>query len=162
MRSILNDLHSPDWWFTALVMGIFASLVAAYVKDGVPVLVSGVSRRLSHRRRRNLRSYAWSNRLVLREPVLLAFYGIDALVHIVAVFFALLMGFIASTTGLVLEHVPAKSPDHSPVLMSALCLLGMILSAWVSWRVPRRVLRFYLASVVLRRKALRAELGQRR
>lgn len=44
MEEIFKNLANPAWWFTAVVMAVFTSLIAGYLRDRIPSWLSKFSK----------------------------------------------------------------------------------------------------------------------
>jgi hypothetical protein len=54
MDSIIQLVKDPSWWFTAVFVGIFASVIASYFRDGTSLITAHLSRTLRMRRQARL------------------------------------------------------------------------------------------------------------
>jgi hypothetical protein len=50
MNGVINNIKDPSWWFTAVIVAIFASLFAAYIKDLIGRGIASLSGKYNRRR----------------------------------------------------------------------------------------------------------------
>lgn len=141
MQSISANLRDPSWWFTAVVIGVTASVAAGFLKDyieGRYGLFLAWSRRQSDRRR--LSREEALNRWSSDESLLtIAFLR---MLYSVVVFTAFGMLYTHFVTFLRLKH------DTDSVLNAALSTkqvltlaIGGISMLWFSFETAERVFR---------------------
>ena len=80
MGQILQKIQEPEWLFSVVFMSVLASLVAAYLKDWIPLITSKFSARMRHRRHRSLVRMAKEVRRIKNDPRLLITNGVRVLV----------------------------------------------------------------------------------
>jgi hypothetical protein len=71
MESIIRLFKDPGWWFTAVFIGILASLLAAYLRDGISSLAALTSTTFRVRRDRRLAAEQTRIHLLAKHPDLL-------------------------------------------------------------------------------------------
>ena len=145
MDKIIQNLKSPEWWFTALIIATFASLIAAYVKDWIPRLTSHFSSRMKRRRQRNLRRLAHRLYAIREQPILLVMQAVFLLLRCFGILVVCLLGMTIP----MFSHFYAQHPDldfgssflpHSAILR---CLavysapVYLATSVYLSFSVPR-------------------------
>jgi MFS family permease len=75
MQHILDNLKDPSWWFSAFFIAILASVLAAYLKDWLSALFSGMSRRYRRWRCGQLRKSARIIRNIERDDAYFVFFA---------------------------------------------------------------------------------------
>lgn len=71
MDSITKLVKDPTWWFTAIFVGIFASLVASYFRDGISWVAAHTSKALRARRNARLAREQQYVHFLTGQPTLL-------------------------------------------------------------------------------------------
>lgn len=71
MDSIFKLLKDPSWWFTIILIGILASLAAAYLRDWISLLASHLSQKAKLRRDQRLARENEFRQLLLADSNLL-------------------------------------------------------------------------------------------
>jgi len=87
MESIYRLLRDPTWWFTAVVIGIIASLSASYLRDGISMVAAKVSEGWANRRALRLSKDDRHVRMLAAHPHLLTLEGIHICAHFLMIMF---------------------------------------------------------------------------
>jgi spore maturation protein SpmA len=89
MDAILNNLHDPSWWFTAIFVTIIAGVAAGFLKEKTENLISALSSRYKHWTSARAETRANVVRVLAGNPQFLALAYINVvvglLIHVVAV-----------------------------------------------------------------------------
>jgi hypothetical protein len=154
MDQIIASLKSPGWWFTACFVGILASVLAGYLKDGFQLFLSRFSRRMRKRRWKRLRFDALQILAIKRHGELLTAYGIKLLLQLMVTALYGLAGFCVPS---VFRHFSPNAPFppiHETILgFSQLFLLVLVM--WQTYTLTSRLDVFYKGYLAVYQNAIR-------
>jgi hypothetical protein len=71
MDGIKKLVADPAWWFTAVIIGLLASLAASYIRDAISYVASRYSAWARDRRARRLARLSYETQLLINFPTLL-------------------------------------------------------------------------------------------
>jgi hypothetical protein len=120
MDRIIDNLKDPSWWFTAVLIAIVASLLAAYIKELAGIFLSHVSSRFRRRWRkrkiRSIRKAIW----IARDSTTVILFVTRLITYILA--------FLLSTTLLVITAIGMvlDMPRMSLSMLLIVCLISMV------------------------------------
>lgn len=130
MEQVWKNLQSPDWWFTAVLVGLVVGIVAAYAKDGLNKLASSISTSYAARVERNRAHSAYRVRLWVANPSLLIIEYMRAFMLLLAALLAFYASMASRAWQVFVRHFPEvdplggwlRIPEASPTVRVALAL----------------------------------------
>lgn len=152
MKNIIEKLHSPEWWFTAVIVAIVASLIAAYVKAATDRLgrrvVDAVNARLEAQRRDDS---DWLEFLAAEQEARIRSYIFGNSLFIVGILTAIL-GFVALSIEFEIRW-SSGNPGAAPAPLTPLIFVGFGL--WMNWVGARASARARKAARMAREQRLK-------
>jgi hypothetical protein len=86
MESILKLLADPAWWFTALLAGVMASVIASYVRDFISIQGKKASRSFAETCRLMRKGVAIETALFADNPHLIALTYLRSIIRFLLLF----------------------------------------------------------------------------
>jgi hypothetical protein len=103
MNAIADLFKDPAWWFTAVVVGIFASVIAGFAKDYISLLASKVSVASAKRRERKLEVRKASVEAMIADS---RYMYIMILLAIISLLFTMVLIIVFFESPILLTAVP--------------------------------------------------------
>ncbi len=171
MKKIIEDLGSPEWWFSVLVIGVIAALIAAYLKDVVPMVTSKVSRSMANRRQAILRRRTSIKILIQGNPSAAAAMGLRFVIEVFFwVFFAVTTIALPMINQFYSKNPELDLPPSLPIpghvgsiLVRFASFAAAAMTIILSFQLPRRLEEFVIAyntAVGERLKSLEQQIGK--
>ena len=92
MKEIYDNLQKPEWWFTALFVGVIASLIAGFLKDWIPTITRSISSRMRIQYERSKTRKKDIIDRVNSDIALATLYGVTLIVDMIMLAFTLMLG----------------------------------------------------------------------
>jgi hypothetical protein len=134
MGRILEYLKDPSWWFTALFVGMIASLLAGYLKDWIPLVASQYSVTARRRRRKRLVRMARQIIRIKRDPRLLLSHMARLIIDFIFILFGFLFLLLAPPLVFFYENHPEydhfgliTQPFRFPIIIITLPIMGILM-----------------------------------
>lgn len=140
MNAVADLFKDPAWWFTAVVVGIFASLIAGFAKDYVSLLASKVSVAAAYRRERNLKVRKACVEAMIADST---YMYIMILLAIISLLFTMALVIIFVGSPILLNAIPdansalreSRDPSTGKILAPTVGILANIMAYLTSSRL---------------------------